>query len=114
MRSPPSRTRQTVVEQRRPKHVPERSCVVCRQKRAKWELVRVVRTPQGAVEIDPRGKKAGRGAYLCKAQGCWETALKKRSLERTLKAEIVTDVRAELVAYSEALPASLGEADMAH
>ncbi len=96
-------------DQRRLKHVPERSCILCRQKRPKWELVRVVRTPEGSVEIDPRGKKAGRGAYLCKGRRCWETALKKRSLERALKAEIVMDQRAELVAYSETLPASRGE-----
>lgn len=45
---------------------------------------------------------------MCKAQICWETALKKRSLERALKAEIVTDQRAELAAYGRSLPASLG------
>lgn len=96
-------------EPRRLKHVPERSCIACREKRPKWELVRVVRTPEGNVEIDPRGKKAGRGAYLCKGRGCWETAFKKGSLERALKAKVMTDQRAELVAYSETLPASRSE-----
>ncbi len=91
--------------QKRVKHVPERTCIACRQKRAKWELVRIVRTPQGAVEIDGGGKKAGRGAYICRLQGCWEVALKRKKLEHGLKTEINSERRAELVAYSDTLPA---------
>jgi predicted RNA-binding protein YlxR (DUF448 family) len=68
------------VTQKRPKHVPERTCIVCRRKRPKWELVRIVRTPQGALEIDNRGKKAGRGAYLCRTQDCFESGLKRKRL----------------------------------
>ncbi len=56
----------------RPKHVPQRTCVVCRSERGKRELVRIVRTPDGAVRVDPTGKVAGRGAYLCKARPCWQ------------------------------------------
>ena len=56
----------------RPKHVPQRTCVVCRSERGKRELVRIVRTPAGAVQVDPTGKVAGRGAYLCKARLCWQ------------------------------------------
>jgi len=89
--------------QKRPKHVPERTCVVCRQKRPKWEMVRIVRTPQGTLEIDNRGKKAGRGAYLCKAEECWEAGLTKKRLGYALKTEISSEQRAKLLEYSKIL-----------
>ncbi|TET18449.1 MAG: YlxR family protein, partial [Dehalococcoidia bacterium] len=90
--------------QKRPKHVPERTCIACREKRPKWELVRVVRTPQGGVEIDPRGKEGGRGAYLCRRQECWEIGLKGKRLQHALRSEIVSEQCAEFIAYSKALP----------
>ena len=49
----------------RPRHIPQRTCVACRQTGAKRQLVRVVRAPDGSVTIDPTGKRSGRGAYLC-------------------------------------------------
>lgn len=85
------------------KHVPERTCIVCRQKRPKWELVRIVRTPQGVLEIDNRGKKAGRGAYLCKTQDCFESGLKRKKLEYALKVEIGPEQRAGLLEYCKTL-----------
>jgi len=90
--------------ERRAKHVPERSCVACRQKRAKWELVRIVRTVDGEVEIDARGKKAGRGAYLCKLQECWQEGLKKKRVERALRSHIATARLSELLAFGDTLP----------
>jgi predicted RNA-binding protein YlxR (DUF448 family) len=66
-------------------------------------MVRIVRTPQGTLEIDNRGKKAGRGAYLCKAQDCWEAGLTKKRLEYALKIEISSGQRAELLEYSKTL-----------
>ena len=99
--------------QKRCKHVPERSCIACRRKRPKWEMVRIVCTPQGSVEIDSRGKKAGRGAYLCRIRGCWEIALRGRRLEHALKAEIQLEKRTELAAYGEALPRAVEELEMA-
>lgn len=66
--------------------VPQRSCVACRQVKAKRELIRIVRTPAGAVEVDEQGKKAGRGAYLCRDRGCWEAGLKKNRLGHALRA----------------------------
>lgn len=98
--------------QERPKHVPERTCIACREKRPKWELVRIVRTPQGGLEIDPRGKKAGRGAYLCKRQECWEIGLKRKRLQYALKSEIVSGQRAELIAYSKDMPKLVGEKEI--
>src|SRR5215469_671186 len=67
------------------RHVPQRTCVACRQVRPKRELIRVVRTPDGHVELDPTGKRSGRGAYLCARRSCWELALKKGRLEHELE-----------------------------
>ena len=94
--------------QKRSKHVPERTCIACQQKRPKWELARIVRTPQGTLEIDSRGKKAGRGAYLCRLQDCWEMGLTRQRLEHALKTEIIAEQRAELLEYSKTLPAVIG------
>ncbi|MDY6892896.1 MAG: YlxR family protein [Chloroflexota bacterium] len=99
---------------RRHKHVPERTCVACKQKKAKWELVRIVHTPQKTLEIDLRGKKAGRGVYLCKKEECWDLALKKRFLGHALKTEITLEQRAELVSYGKALLTAAEEIEMSH
>ena len=91
------------VPQKNAKHVPERSCIACRQKKPKWEMVRIVCTTGGALEIDNRGKKAGRGAYLCKQQNCWEVGLAKKKLEYALKREINLEERYRLLEYSKTL-----------
>lgn len=88
----------------RPKHIPERTCIGCRETRPKRELVRIVRNTTGAVEVDPTGKKSGRGAYLCRAKGCWEAALKKERLDRALGINIAQEKRRELAQYAEMLP----------
>jgi len=85
------------------KHVPQRSCIACRQKRPKWELIRIVRTPQGVIEVDMRGKNAGRGAYLCALRDCWETGVTKKRLDHALKAELTPEQRAKLTEYSGTL-----------
>jgi len=72
----------------RTKHVPQRTCVVCRTVHDKRELVRLVRTPEGLLVVDKTGKQNGRGAYLCRQRSCWEAALKGRQLARALKMEI--------------------------
>jgi predicted RNA-binding protein YlxR (DUF448 family) len=72
----------------RRKHVPLRTCVACRQTRPKRDLIRIVRTPEGTVEIDLRGKRSGRGAYLCSNIRCWEIALDQRRLDRALKCQV--------------------------
>ena len=89
----------------RPKHVPQRTCVACRRTDAKRGLVRIVRLPDARVAIDPTGKKAGRGAYICADRACWETALKRHALPRALKIERLhpDDVEA-LVVYAATLP----------
>lgn len=59
-------------------------CVACRESKPKQELVRVVRLGDGSFAADERGKTAGRGAYICKAGGCFAKAKKSRALERAL------------------------------
>jgi predicted RNA-binding protein YlxR (DUF448 family) len=100
----------------RPKHVPERTCVACRSlhpeqaKQPKRDLVRVVRSPQGGVSVDPTGKKAGRGAYVCANPTCWELALAKGALDRALHVSLSAEDRAALQAYA----ATLAGAEPAH
>ena len=99
----------------RRKHVPLRTCIACHQQRAKRELIRVVRTPEGTLEIDPRGKRAGRGAYLCTDGACWETAQGKlgHALRVPIDAEQMAALRAEaaLVSAQKAPEAVAGSQD---
>ncbi len=88
----------------RPRHIPQRTCVACRQTAAKRQLVRVVRAPDGSVSIDPSGKKSGRGAYLCDSPECWQAALKRGILSRALKVETIPeDDLQTLHAYAQRL-----------
>ena len=87
------------------RHIPIRTCVACGAKEGKRALVRVVRTPEGRVEVDPTGKRPGRGAYLCPRRACWEKALKKGRLERALRSPLPPEVRETLVAYAQNLSA---------
>jgi uncharacterized protein len=89
----------------RPRHVPQRTCIVCRQVRPKRELIRVVRTPTGRIELDPTGKKSGRGAYLCARRSCWEPALHQGRLEREFGMAIPAEDLPALEAYLDSLPA---------
>jgi len=96
---------------RRSRRQPQRTCVACRQTGDKRGLVRIVRTPAGEVSIDPTGKLAGRGAYLCARQSCWLQALTKRSLDRALKMTLDSAVCERLAEYARELPADAVEAD---
>ncbi|HLZ23081.1 MAG TPA: YlxR family protein [Ktedonobacterales bacterium] len=87
------------------RHVPERTCIACKEVRPKRELIRVVRTPDGHVVLDPTGKKSGRGAYICARRSCWEPALKKGRLEREFDLTLSPEDRAALEAYVDTLPA---------
>ncbi|MBV9172431.1 MAG: YlxR family protein [Chloroflexi bacterium] len=100
--------------QGRPRHVPQRTCVACRQTDAKRQLVRVVRTSDGHALIDPTGKHAGRGAYVCSSSECWHSALRKNLLQRALKVEALPeeDLRT-LNQYAERLSSS-AESTSAH
>ncbi|MFO7265430.1 MAG: YlxR family protein [Limnochordales bacterium] len=76
--------------------VPMRTCVGCRTVRPKRELVRIVRTPAGEVVVDPTGKLAGRGAYVCPDRRCLELAWQGKRLERALQHAIPADVHQRL------------------
>jgi predicted RNA-binding protein YlxR (DUF448 family) len=65
--------------------------------------VRIVRSPEGTVVIDPSGRMPGRGAYLCREASCWDTAGRKRALEHALKVALPADVVAALTAGPAAL-----------
>lgn len=67
------------------KHVPQRTCIVCRDTSAKRALTRIVRTKEGQIEVDPPGRMNGRGAYLCDKQTCWERAVTTPILAKALK-----------------------------
>jgi len=77
------------------KHVPVRTCVVCRDKAGKRDLMRVVRTEQG-LQVDPSGKMNGRGAYLCDRESCWETAVKTDILAKALRMPLTEEDRERL------------------
>ena len=67
------------------KKKPARRCISCNQQKEKQELLRIVRTPEGNIEIDLTGKKNGRGAYICKSEECLNKAIKTKKLERTVE-----------------------------
>lgn len=81
------------------KPLPQRTCVACRQVKAKRDLIRVVRLPGGEIEIDITGKKDGRGAYLCPTRECMDKILKGNQLEHTLKTSITGENRKKLTEY---------------
>ncbi len=86
----------------RVKHVPQRTCVGCREVLPKRRMIRIVRTAEG-VQVDPTSKLAGRGAYLHDRRECWERGL-KGALANALKATLTTDERAKLEEFMSALP----------
>lgn len=75
-----------------PKKIPMRQCVGCREMKAKKELIRVVRSPEGAVSLDFKGKAPGRGAYLCPDPACLAKARKSRALERAFSGPLPEEV----------------------
>jgi predicted RNA-binding protein YlxR (DUF448 family) len=86
----------------RVKHIPQRTCVGCREVLSKRQLLRIVRTAEG-VKVDPTGKLAGRGAYLHDKRSCWMRGL-KGALARALKTELTNEDRARLLEFMNTLP----------
>jgi hypothetical protein len=74
------------------KKIPFRMCAGCGQTKNKKDLIRIVKTPEEEIVLDPTGKKNGRGAYVCKSIDCLQKAIKTRGLERSLKAGIPSSV----------------------
>jgi len=71
---------------------PTRKCVACGETKTKYELVRVIRTPEGAIELDATGRKNGRGAYICKSVKCLEKAEKSKAFNRSFSMEVSSEV----------------------
>lgn len=72
--------------------IPYRTCIGCQERKPKKELLRIIRTPEGIIEIDETGKKSGRGAYLCYNIACWKEAVKKKKLGKALKVELSREI----------------------
>ena len=78
------------------RHIALRRCVACRTARPKAELMRVVRTANGEMGVDPTGKAPGRGAYVCRRAECVEAALRKQGLRRALGPPVPAQVAEQM------------------
>ncbi|HIS45528.1 MAG TPA: YlxR family protein [Candidatus Scatomorpha merdigallinarum] len=85
-----------------PKKIPMRQCLGCREMKPKPELLRVVRSPEGEISLDLKGKKPGRGAYICRSADCLRRAVKSRALSRALETQIPDEVMERLAETLEA------------
>ena len=85
----------------KPRKIPQRQCVGCREMKEKKALLRIVRTPEGQILLDGTGKKSGRGAYVCPDPACLKKARKNRSLERAFDTAIPPEVYDALEAQME-------------
>lgn len=74
------------------KKVPLRKCTGCGEMKLKKELVRVVKTPEGEISLDPTGKMNGRGAYLCKDPQCLRKAQKSKRIEKALSCTVPDEI----------------------
>lgn len=83
------------------KKIPMRQCLGCREMKPKREMMRVVRSPEGAVSIDLRGKAPGRGAYVCPQADCLKKAIRSKALERNLQVAIPPEIMDPLLAQME-------------
>ena len=90
----------------KPRKIPMRMCVGCREMKEKKQLIRVVRSPEGEVSLDPVGKKPGRGAYVCRSADCLKRAIRQKQLERQLDVTLPPET-------VEALTAAMAEAQEA-
>lgn len=84
------------------KKIPMRQCLGCREMKPKRELIRVVRSPEGEISLDFKGKAPGRGAYICPAPACLKQAIKARALERAFSTQIPEAVYEKLNEEMEA------------
>lgn len=89
------------------KHIPQRTCVACRQVKAKRQLVRLVALPGGGVDVDTDSRKAGRGAYMCPTIKCWQTGLGAGRMEYALRTSLTRENRERLILFSKKLDREL-------
>ena len=91
------------------KKIPMRMCVGCREMKEKKTLIRVVRSPEGLISLDPTGKKPGRGAYVCRQAECLRRAIRQKQLERQLEITLTPDITEALTAEMKRLNAAGSE-----
>lgn len=84
------------------KKIPMRQCLGCREMKPKVELIRVVRSPEGDISLDFRGKASGRGAYVCPDAQCLKKAVRARALERAFSCQIPQEIYDKLNEQMEA------------
>lgn len=84
------------------KKIPMRKCIGCNEMKEKRELIRIVRSNEGVMNVDTSGKMSGRGAYICKSVDCFDSAVKAKRLERAFKTKIPDEIY-------QALREALGE-----
>ena len=88
------------------KHIPQRTCVACRQVKDKRQLIRLVYSADGYVQIDSSGRMPGRGAYLCNEAQCWQSGLSGNCLEHVLHIKLSNEDRERLIEYGKTLSGS--------
>ena len=84
------------------KKIPMRQCLGCREMKPKRELIRVVRSPEGEISLDFKGKASGRGAYVCPDAQCLKKAVKARALEKAFSCQIPQEIYDKLNEQMEA------------
>ena len=84
------------------KKIPMRQCLGCREMKPKKELIRVVRSPEGAISLDFKGKASGRGAYVCPDMACLKKAMKSKAIDRAFETTIPEEIYAQLTEQMEA------------
>lgn len=90
----------------RRKHVPQRTCIVCRRQVDKRQLTRIVRTPDSGVVIDPTGKRNGRGAYVCDQPSCWDKIVRHAGILNQALSAQVTEAELAAIAADSRRPAA--------
>lgn len=83
------------------KKIPMRQCLGCREMHPKRELIRIVRSPEGTVSLDTKGKASGRGAYLCPNAECLKRVIKAKALSRAFETEIPQEIYDSLTLQME-------------
>ena len=82
---------------------PQRTCIACKSVKDKKELIRIVRTKEGEIELDPTGRENGRGAYICKDSKCFEALKKSKGLDRSFKSQVSVNVYDRLIEELQSL-----------
>ena len=85
-----------MIKQEYIKKQPERQCIACREKSSKKDFIRIVKSPGNEISLDEKGKKPGRGAYLCLNEECLNRIIKTRALSRAFKMQIPETVYEEI------------------